>query len=178
MLVILLFQAGAGTAAAEAYIESVPLPGDPVTPQASVLYYRDGRTVLARVGTTDRSDVPLSAVPAAVRQVILAAEDRDFYDARRRIRCAGSCALRSANVAGERQGASTITQQYARNAFLTQDLSVDRKAEEFALAVKLERAVQQGRDPRAVPEHHLLRTRRLRDRGGRERVLRRHRPTG
>lgn len=135
---ILLFQCGVGTAAAEAYIDSVALPGDPVAPQASVLYYRDGRTVLARVGTTDRSDVPLSAVPTAVRQLILAAEDRDFYS-HAGVSVRGVLRAAVADATGDRQGASTITQQYARNAFLTQDFSMDRKAREFALAVKLER---------------------------------------
>ena len=135
---IVLFQCGAGAAAAEAYVDSVVLPGDPPAPQASVLYYRDGRTILARVGITDHSDVPLSTVPPAVRRVILAAEDRDFYS-HAGVSVRGILRAVVADLGGDRQGASTITQQYARNAFLTQDLSVDRKAREFALAVKLER---------------------------------------
>jgi hypothetical protein len=53
VLVIALFNCAAGAGAAEAYVDSVPLPGEPSAPQASVLYYRDGRTILARVGTTD-----------------------------------------------------------------------------------------------------------------------------
>jgi membrane peptidoglycan carboxypeptidase len=44
-----------------------------------------------------------------------------------------------ADVKGGREGASTVTQQYARNAFLTQDVSFERKTREFALAVNLER---------------------------------------
>ena len=137
-MVVLLFQAGAGTAVAAAYVDSVPLPADPAEPQASVLYYRDGRTILARVGTTDHSDVPLAAVPEQVRHAVLAAEDRDFYD-HPGISVRGVARAAVATTAGDRQGASTITQQYARNAYLTQDFSVDRKAREFALAVKLER---------------------------------------
>src|SRR5437868_1587376 len=62
-----------------AYAGSVPLPDDPVVAQASVLYYRDGHTVLARVGANDRTDVPLRRVSLAVRRAVLAAEDRDFY---------------------------------------------------------------------------------------------------
>jgi hypothetical protein len=53
VLVIALFNCAAGAGAAEAYVDSVPLPGEPSAPQASVLYYRDGRTILARVGPTD-----------------------------------------------------------------------------------------------------------------------------
>jgi membrane peptidoglycan carboxypeptidase len=103
-----------------------------------VLYYRDGRTILARVGTTDHSDVPLSAVPVPVRRAVLAAEDRGFYD-HWGISVRGVLRAVVADAGGAREGGSTITQQYVRNAYLTQDVSVDRKAHEFALAVKLER---------------------------------------
>jgi membrane peptidoglycan carboxypeptidase len=138
VLVILLCWGVGGAGAAEAYVDSIPLPGDPPDPQASVLYYRDGRTILARVGTTDHNDVPLSAVPADVRHAVLAAEDRDFYG-HWGVSARGVLRAAVADVGGDRQGASTITQQYVRNAFLTQDVSVERKLREAALSVKLER---------------------------------------
>jgi membrane peptidoglycan carboxypeptidase len=138
LIVIALFNCGAGAAVAEAYVESVPLPSEPSEPQASTLYYRDGRTILARVGITDHSDVPLSAVPMAVRWAVLAAEDRDFYG-HSGVSVRGVLRAVVADAGGSRQGASTITQQYARNAFLTQEVSVERKAKEAALAIKLER---------------------------------------
>ncbi|MEV6632755.1 transglycosylase domain-containing protein [Actinoplanes sp. NPDC051470] len=134
--------AGAGVTVA-VYVNSVDLPADPVKVQASTLYYRDGRTILARVGTQNHSDVPLSAVPEHVRQAVLAAEDRDFYD-HPGFSVRGILRAVVANISGKREGASTITQQYARNAYLTQDVSLDRKAKEFALAVKLERKL--GKD--------------------------------
>src|SRR4051812_48166503 len=99
-----------GAGAAEAYVRSVPLPAEPSEPQASTLYYRDGRTILARVGVTDHSDVALESVPVVVRTAVLAAEDRDYYDH-------GGVSLRGvlraavADVSGSREGASTITQQ-------------------------------------------------------------------
>ncbi|GIE36620.1 hypothetical protein Ait01nite_096650 [Actinoplanes italicus] len=124
--------------AAGGYVISVDLPPDPVPPQASVLYYRDGRTVLARIGLTDRTDVTLDRVPVGVRQAFLAAEDRGFYDhsgvsVRGLLR-----ALWSNVVSDSGQGASTITQQYVRNAYLTQERTVSRKAREAALALKVE----------------------------------------
>ncbi|MEU7906726.1 transglycosylase domain-containing protein [Actinoplanes sp. NPDC049118] len=135
---VALLLCGAGAASMEAYVESVPMSAGPAEPQASTLYYRDGRTILARVGTTDHSDVPLSSVPPAVRSAVLAAEDRDFYD-HSGVSIRGVLRAVVADVGGSRQGASTITQQYARNAFLTQDVSVERKAKEFAIAIRLER---------------------------------------
>ncbi|GGL00274.1 transglycosylase domain-containing protein [Mangrovihabitans endophyticus] len=136
--VVTLVWCGAGVGAAEAYVDAVPLPGTPAAVQASTLYYADGRTVLARVGTTDHSDVPLSAVPPGMRHAILAAEDRDFYH-HAGVSLRGMLRAVVADARGGREGASTITQQYARNAFLTQDFSAGRKAREMVLAVKLER---------------------------------------
>jgi membrane peptidoglycan carboxypeptidase len=120
------------------YVASVDLPPDPVPPQASVLYYRDGRTVLTRIGATDRTDVGLSQVPRPVQRAFLAAEDRSFYD-HAGVSTRGVLRALWTNVFHDSgQGASTITQQYVRNAYLTQDRTVSRKAKEFALALKVE----------------------------------------
>jgi membrane peptidoglycan carboxypeptidase len=122
-----------------AYVDSVPLPDDPVVPQASELYYSDGRTVLARVGVGNRTDVPLERIPLAVRRAVLAAEDRGFYD-HAGVSMRGILRAAWSNVTADRaQGASTITQQYVRNAYLSQERTVDRKAREAALALKIER---------------------------------------
>ncbi|RSM46572.1 glycosyl transferase [Actinoplanes sp. ATCC 53533] len=123
---------------AAGYVASVDLPPDPAPPQASVLYYRDGRTVLTRIGTTDRTDVGLSQVPVAVQRAFLAAEDRGFYD-HSGVSTRGVLRALWANVFQDGgQGASTITQQYVRNAYLTQDRTVSRKTKEAALAWKVE----------------------------------------
>jgi membrane peptidoglycan carboxypeptidase len=123
---------------AVAYVAGVDLPPEPEPPQASVLYYRDGRTVLARIGTTDRTDVTLDRVPVPVRQAFLAAEDRGFYD-HFGVSIRGLARALWDNIFhGSAQGASTITQQYVRNAYLTQDRTVSRKTKEAALALKVE----------------------------------------
>ncbi|MFC7534191.1 transglycosylase domain-containing protein [Actinoplanes sp. GCM10030250] len=125
----------AGTAA---YVVSVDLPADPEPPQASILFYRDGRTVLARIGATDRTDVRLERIPEGVRKAFLAAEDRGFYD-HAGVSVRGVLRALWANVTRDGgQGASTITQQYVRNAYLTQDRTVSRKSKEAALALKAE----------------------------------------
>ena len=124
---IVLALSGAGLGGVVAYVESVPLPDDPPGPQASVLFYRDSHTILARVGTKDHSDVPLAKIPAEVWRAVLAAEDRDFTS-HGGVSIRGVLRAAVADLRGGREGASTITQQYARNAFLTQDFSVTRKA--------------------------------------------------
>ncbi|MGC9670912.1 transglycosylase domain-containing protein [Planosporangium sp. 12N6] len=139
VLAAVLMLITAGGAGVAGYAASVPLPADPVIDQASVLYYRDGHTVLARVGVNNRTDVPLRRVPLPVRRAVLAAEDRGFYGhAGLSARGVGRAVL--ANVFdGAGQGASTITQQYVRNAYLTQQRTAERKAKEAVLAVKIER---------------------------------------
>ena len=59
------------------------------------------------------------------------------------------------------QGGSTITQQLARNIFLTNSRTFGRKVKEGVLALALERKFSQGPDPRALPEPRLFRRRRL-----------------
>jgi membrane peptidoglycan carboxypeptidase len=121
-----------------AYAGSVPLPDDPAVAQASVLYYRDGHTVLARVGANDRTDVPLRRVPLAVRRAVLAAEDRGFYQHSGISMRGVARAAWADTVGGGSEGASTITQQYVRNAYLTQRRTAERKAKEAVLAMKIE----------------------------------------
>jgi membrane peptidoglycan carboxypeptidase len=134
----MLLIAGASISGAGLFIASVDLPPEPTTPKASLLLYSDGHTVLAQVGILNRVDVPLSQVPRDVRLAVLAAEDRGFYghsglSARAVVRAAVS------NAAGnDLQGASTITQQYVKNAYLTRDRTMRRKATEAAMALRLE----------------------------------------
>src|SRR5262249_14186919 len=65
------------------------------------------------------------------------AEDREFYQ-HFGISLRGVLRAAWSDVSGGDEGASTITQQYVRNAYLTQERSVGRKAKEMVLAVKLE----------------------------------------
>jgi membrane peptidoglycan carboxypeptidase len=128
----------AGLAAGSSYFQSVPLPDEPAYPLASEIYFSDGRTLLARLGTVDRTETSLDQIPVPVQHAVLAAEDRGYYQhfglsVRGVLRAAWTNA-----TAGGGEGASTITQQYARNAYLSQDRTLSRKAKEAVLAIRLE----------------------------------------
>jgi membrane peptidoglycan carboxypeptidase len=125
-------------AAAGIYAATVPLPADPFQPQQSTLYYSDGHTVLARIGIVDRTDVPLRDVPLVVRRAVLAAEDRDFYHHGGVSARGIARAIWADLTSGAGEGASTITQQYVRNAYLTLDRTAARKSKEIVLSEKLE----------------------------------------
>jgi penicillin-binding protein 1A len=88
----------------------------------------------------DRELVSFADIPPLVVQAVLSAEDRDFFrhggvDPI----SVGRAVLADIRDRGSLQGGSTITQQYVKNAFLTQDRTIARKLREAVLAVKLER---------------------------------------
>ncbi|HVF05002.1 MAG TPA: transglycosylase domain-containing protein [Frankiaceae bacterium] len=117
----------------------VPLPGDTANPQATIIEYADG-SQMTTIHKENRIEIPLSQVPEHVRDAVLAAEDRGFYE-HSGISVSGIARALYQDVrgGGAKQGGSTITQQYARNAFLSQERTVARKFREAIIAVKLER---------------------------------------
>ena len=86
--------------------------------------------------------VSISAVPKRVRQAFLAAEDKTFYD-HLGIDLPGIANAIWINIKnfGDRRpvGASTITQQVAKNFLLTSEVSIERKIKEVILAFRIER---------------------------------------
>jgi penicillin-binding protein 1A len=99
---------------------------------------RNGHVIL-REGAQNAPPVDLASLPAYVPQAFIAIEDRRFYhhlgvDFEGMMR-AGAQNIRAGRVV---QGGSTITQQLAKNLFLTNERSWRRKAQEIMLAFWLE----------------------------------------
>ena len=123
----------------------IPKPNQLAQAQTSVVYYSDGKTELGRFfADVNRTSVPLSSVPIAVQHEVVSAEDRSFYtnkgiDPKGILRAAWNNA-----TGGPLQGASTITQQYVKNYFLTQDRSLSRKFREFFISVKIDRSTDKN----------------------------------
>ena len=95
---------------------------------------------LAMRGDMGGAAVPLKDLPRHVSQAFLAIEDRRFYS-HYGVDPLGISRALIANILrrGVAQGGSTITQQLAKNLFLTQERTVTRKIQEVALALWLER---------------------------------------
>lgn len=129
----------AGFGAAYALV-AVPAPKDQQLAQASVVYYRDGKTELGRFGDINRTAVPLDKVPQYVQDAVLAAEDRTFYTNRGVSPTGIARALYRDVVGGGSQGGSTITQQYVKNVYLTQQKTVSRKLKEWIIAIKVDQS--------------------------------------
>jgi penicillin-binding protein 1A len=103
------------------------------------IFARDG-TLLARLYDKNRVYVSITQIPQVMRQAIVASEDERFYShSGVDIRGIARAALANWQHKQIEQGASTITQQLARNLFLTNEQTVSRKIQEALLAIEIER---------------------------------------
>jgi penicillin-binding protein 1A len=104
------------------------------------VYASNGNTVLAILrGSQARVLVPASGISPWMTHAIVAAEDKRFYE-HRGVDLRGMARALWADIThhGAVQGGSTITQQFVKNAFLTDQKSIGRKLIEAALAWQLE----------------------------------------
>ena len=109
---------------------------DVATNQSTIIRFSNG-TEIGRLGAQNRTIVPLSKVPPTVQHAVLAAEDRNFYSESALSPSGIARAIWADVRGGDVQGGSTITQQYAKNAYLTQQRTLTRKLKEIVIAVKL-----------------------------------------
>ncbi|WP_226346812.1 transglycosylase domain-containing protein [Agilicoccus flavus] len=123
---------------------SVPKPNELAQSQTSIVYYADGKNEIGRFSTVNRESVTLRSIPKDAQHAMLAAEDRDFYDNPGFSPTGIARAVWSAVSGGSRQGGSTITQQYVKNYFLSQDQTLGRKARELVISIKIEQ--EQSKD--------------------------------
>lgn len=108
-------------------------------PQVTTIYADDGETVLAEFAIEKRIPVKMQDVPDRVVDALLAIEDYRYRDhiGIDPYRIAG--AIYKNITSGKTEGASTITQQLAKNLFLYKDQTYTRKVNEWAVALQIER---------------------------------------
>ncbi|MER5686483.1 transglycosylase domain-containing protein [Streptomyces sp. NPDC002205] len=106
--------------------------------QSNVYQYSDG-TVLTRTGKgVNRQIVDLDQVPKEVQHTFVAAENKTFYkDKGVDLKGTARGILNTLSGKGK-QGGSTITQQYVKNYYLTQDPTVSRKLKELVISLKVD----------------------------------------
>ena len=120
----------------------IPDPSDFADYQTTTVYYSDGTTVMGSFAEQNRVIVPGDTIPEHVRQAIVAAEDRSFYE-NPGIDPVGIARALWQNLRGNgnTQGGSSITQQYAERYYSDTSITSYRgKIEEAFLAIKLARA--------------------------------------
>ncbi|HYC79810.1 MAG TPA: PBP1A family penicillin-binding protein [Candidatus Binatia bacterium] len=112
-----------------------------VVPQSTKIYARDGTTLLYEIhGEAKRTLVELNDIPQYMREATIAIEDKDFYhnngvDIQGIFRAVFKN-VTSGDLTG--QGGSTITQQFVKNAILTNEKTFTRKIKEAVLAIQIE----------------------------------------
>jgi membrane peptidoglycan carboxypeptidase len=105
--------------------------------QSNVYKYKDGK-VIARTGELNREVVDLEKVPKKVQRTFVAAENKSFYKDKG-VDFKGTARGLINTVTGKgKQGGSTITQQYVKNYYLTQDQTVTRKFKELVISLKVD----------------------------------------
>src|SRR6185503_13844592 len=103
------------------------------------IYADDGQTVIGEFALEKRIPLKFDEIPPQMKNAILAVEDARFYDhiGIDPIRIAGAAWK---NLTSDRvEGGSTLTQQLAKNLFLTREQSYKRKVNEWVLALQIER---------------------------------------
>lgn len=144
LMVSLLFLLSFGLATFAVILNDLPKPEQLATrqiAQSTKIYDRSGSVLLYEIhGEEKRTTILLEEIPPAVKQATIAIEESNFYnnpgfDWRGILRAIITNVL-SREFA---QGGSTITQQLARNAFLSSEKTIIRKIKELLVAIELER---------------------------------------
>ena len=117
-------------------------------PISSRVYSEDGK-LIAEYALQKRLFVPYESVPEVVINSFLSAEDKNFFnhpgiDAKGILRALINN-IRNISQNKRLEGASTITQQVAKNFLLTNEVSLKRKVKEAILAFRIERAYSKER---------------------------------
>ena len=116
----------------------IPDPNKDFQTQTSFAYYADGKTEAGSYETQNRVSIPLKAMPQTLQDAVVAAENRSFWtdkgiDPKGIVRAAFNNAQGNST-----QGASTITQQYVKILYLSQERSYTRKLKEAILSLKIQ----------------------------------------
>ena len=136
-MALVLVMTGLGGIYVGYLFSSVPTPAELALPEATTVYYADGSTPMAKLGSENRTLLSYDEMNDAVRAAMVAAEDQTFWtnegiDFKGVLRAAWNNF-----TGGELQGASTITQQYARVAADLSGVTYSRKLKEAVMAWKL-----------------------------------------
>ncbi len=141
LVVLLCGVIGVGIGVANWLRKDLPSPSNlqTIAPPIKTLVYDRNEKLVHEFFKENRSIVPLREIPRPLVQAILAIEDRRFYShwGIDPIRLARAL-ITDIVTRSPQQGGSTITQQLARNLFLTHEKTLTRKLKEIVLAIRIE----------------------------------------
>ncbi|THV10149.1 penicillin-binding protein, partial [Nocardioides caeni] len=115
----------------------IPDPNDEFLTETTSVLYADGKSELGEFAIQKRDSIDYDEMPQYVKDGVVAAENQTFWTDRG-IDPKGILRAAFSNAQGNStQGASTITQQYVKILYLTQERSWQRKAKEAILSLKI-----------------------------------------
>ena len=141
-LALLIMFSGVGVIAGTYFYDQVITPDELTLENSTEVYGSDGTTQIAKLGSKNRSEVAMDKLPEPVRNALIAGEDKNFYTHNGIDLWGIGRAAWNNLTGGATQGASTITQQYARIAANDLEVSYGRKLREAVMARKLEDRVR------------------------------------
>ena len=143
-IIIILIPAVLGSSFGYALVNYLEIPDvkelESYKPKSATRLYADDGTMFAEIFTEKRISIPITQMPDYLKNAFIAIEDVRFYkhfgvD----LRGIARAIYRNLFKGQITEGASTITQQLARNLYLTREKTIKRKIEEAILAVQIER---------------------------------------
>ncbi|MBM7798997.1 membrane peptidoglycan carboxypeptidase [Microlunatus panaciterrae] len=141
ILAALCLVAGAAVVVIGYRTTSTPDANKDFTTNTTFVYYGDGKSQLGSFAIQNRQSIPLKEMPDSIKQAVVSAENRTFWtDPGFSISGMIRAAWRIAR-GGTLQGGSTITQQYIKIMYLSQDQTITRKFKELLIAAKVGRTV-------------------------------------
>ncbi|MDY7091067.1 MAG: transglycosylase domain-containing protein, partial [Actinomycetota bacterium] len=141
---VLVIVLGAGVVGGAYFFDDVKFTEPKAEDQVTQIFAADNKTQIATIGNSTRQQVPYASINPVIGQAVMAAEDKNFLD-HNGIDMKGIARAAWNNfTGGDQQGASTITQQYARHAAELKEISYNRKLREAVIARKMEDQYSKG----------------------------------
>lgn len=103
----------------------------------NVYYWADGSQMVATGAGANRQNVDIAKIPKAMQWAVISAENKSFYSDSGVDPMGIARALANMARGGDTQGGSTITQQYVKNTYLSQEQTVSRKFKEMFISIKV-----------------------------------------
>ncbi|KPC66744.1 transglycosylase domain-containing protein [Streptomyces chattanoogensis] len=119
------------------YVEIPDKSNKDAAKQSNVFQYADG-SMLARDGTINREVVRLAQVPKKVQYTFVAAENKTFFHDSGVDLFGTARGILNTLMGHGKQGGSTITQQYVKNYYLSDEQTVSRKLQEIIISLKVD----------------------------------------
>ncbi|MFF4487388.1 transglycosylase domain-containing protein [Streptomyces sp. NPDC001544] len=116
---------------------TIPSENDAAKSQNNVYYWGNGKQMVATGTGVNRQNITIEQIPDAMEWAVISAENKSFYQDSGVDPMGIARAVVNMARGGQTQGGSTITQQYVKNTYLSQEQSVSRKFKEMFISIKV-----------------------------------------